>query len=59
MTFKIWNYVTPTGNLAQSSACSIFEQMILTGVNNGVPVIITLVVVGTLHCLGRILLPVF
>lgn len=58
-TFMIWNDVTATGNLAQSSAHSLFEQMMLTGVSNSFPVIITLVVVGCLHCMGRILLPVF
>lgn len=58
-TFMIWNDVTATGNLAQSSAHSLFEQMMLTGVSNSLPVIITLVVVGCLHCMGRILLPVF
>lgn len=31
MTLKILNEVTPTGNLAQSSARSIFEQTMLTG----------------------------
>lgn len=58
-TIMIWNDVTATGNLAQSSAHSLFEQMMLTGVSKSLPVIITLVVVGCLHCMGRILLPVF
>lgn len=50
VNLTMWNNFTPTGNLAQSSARSRFEQRMLTDVINSAPSIIMLVVVGVLDC---------